>query len=104
VIDQHAWQAQEEFELNQFAIQTNLVFRADALTDVRRLAIDADAPGNDPFLEFAPRTIAGIGQRLVQFGRIDEDGVIAMPGVGRQRRTAARTRRFRTGSPRRPLR
>jgi hypothetical protein len=103
VINQHARQAQEEFELHQLAIEADLVFRPDALPDVRRLAIDADAPGDDPFFDFAPRTVARIGERLVQLGRIDEDGVAAAFGVGRQRGAAAQARRFHTGCGR-PLR
>jgi hypothetical protein len=54
VIDQHTRQTQPEFELHQFAIDANLVFWTDALTDMRRQAVDADTPGNDPFFEFAP--------------------------------------------------
>jgi len=46
---------------------------------VRRQAIDADTPGNDPFFQFAPRTVTGIGQRLVQLGWINEDRFLAPP-------------------------
>ena len=97
MIDQYARQTQEELELHQLAIEANLVFWADALADVRRQTVDADTPGDDPFIEFAPRTEAGIGQRLVQRGRINEDGVVATLGVGRQRGAAARARSVRLG-------
>jgi len=94
VIDQHSRQAQLELELHQLAIDADLVFGTDALADVGRQAIDADAAGDDPFLEFAARTEAGIGQGLVQLGRVDEDGFVAAPGVGRQRGAAADAGRF----------
>jgi hypothetical protein len=54
VINQHARQAQHELELGQLAVDANLVFRTDALPDVGRYAVDADAPGRDPLFEFAP--------------------------------------------------
>jgi len=89
--------------LPQLAIDANLILRSNALADVRRLPIDADTAGNDPFFELAPRTVAGICQRLVQFGRIDEDRFVAAFRVGRQSRAAANARSIAL-RPRRPLR
>jgi hypothetical protein len=73
VIHQHARQALLELELDQLAIHANPVFRPDALSDMGWLAIDADAASEYPFLQFAARAEAGIGQCLVQFRRINED-------------------------------
>ena len=64
----------------------------DPLADVRRFAIDADAPGNNPFLNLTARAMTGIGKRLVQLGRINEDLAIAPSALtnlaGRVRRTS----------------
>jgi len=69
VIQHHTGQTgTAHLEVNQFAVNPNLVGRSNALTDVGRHAIYADAAGNDPLFQFAAGAMAGISQGLVQLG------------------------------------
>jgi hypothetical protein len=73
--------------LDQFPIDPDPVGRADTLPHVRRLAIDADTAGEDPFFQLPPRAETRVGERLVEFRRIDEDqaGALALPRPWRRR-------------------
>jgi hypothetical protein len=91
VINEHTRQAQHEFELRQLAIDPDLVFRTNALTHMRRYAVDTHAPCHDPLFEFASRAVTGIGQSLVQLWGIDERRILAPSRLRRGRRTATAT-------------
>ena len=53
-----------------FAVDLYGIAELDALSDVRRLAIDGNAPFQNQLLHFEPGTEPGLGQYLVEFGRL----------------------------------
>ncbi len=75
VIGQHARWRRRDARLDHFAVDAQLVTEGDALPDMRRLAVDGDAPFVHQLFHVAPRADAGLGQHLLQLGRI---------GLGRQ--------------------
>ncbi len=95
VIQQYALTAVGEAQMHQLAIDADLVLESDALADMRRLAIDTDATGQNPFLQLTPRTVAGIGQRLVQLGRGFLIQRLATPAIAGKTAAAAACRRRR---------
>ncbi len=86
VVHQDTRQLAGEVQLDQLAVDPDLVVRPDPLTDVGRLAIDVDAAGGDPLLDFAAGAKPGVGEGLLQLGRISEDR------RGRATATASRRR------------
>src|SRR5690606_37662382 len=67
------------------SVHAHLVVRTDTLSDVRGLAVDRDATGEDELLHVASRAESGVGENLVQL-RLILAGGLARAAAARLRR------------------
>ena len=75
VIRQHPRPRRLDADLDGLAVHAHLVTPRDALAGVRGLAVHGDTAVGDHLLQVAARADAGLGQHLVELGRV---------GLGRQ--------------------
>ena len=71
VIGDHARRRRIDAEADGLAVDLDHIAKLNALTDVSRLVVDRDAAFENQLLHLQARAHAGLGQYLVQLGRID---------------------------------
>ena len=81
VIQKHPHARRGEAQPHQLAVDAHLIVWPHFLTDLRRLTVDGDAPGDDQFFEPSQRSIAALRQHLVQALRLGKDGLSGASGL-----------------------